>query len=80
MKFLRERAAEEEESQPEPVATSCSDTVNFPDIYTMKSSKSLVLASRDLNHVPDNIFEDAVKAGVHMVDLSSNKLTSVPRG
>ncbi|CAH2208312.1 jg410, partial [Pararge aegeria aegeria] len=46
----------------------------------MKKSQALMVPSKDLTTVPEDVFHTAVEAEVHIVDLSRNKLTSVPIG
>lgn len=52
----------------------------FPDKYMMKNSRALNLTQKELTQVPENVFEDAAAAEVHIVDISKNKLTEVPNG
>ncbi|XP_041988341.1 leucine-rich repeat-containing protein 40-like isoform X2 [Aricia agestis] len=72
MKYLRDRMCEDEED------TRCKE--EWPDKYTMRKSNSLLLVSRELTAVPDEVFRAAAAAEVHIVDLSKNKLVAVPPG
>lgn len=52
----------------------------FPDKYVMRNNKSLNLQMKDLSSIPDSVFLDAQTAEVNLIDLSKNKLTSIPNG
>ncbi|XP_050673868.1 leucine-rich repeat-containing protein 40-like isoform X2 [Leptidea sinapis] len=73
MKYLRDRMTEE-------VVCETRYAADWPDKYTMKKSQSLMLPSRDLSSVPDDVFRTASDAEVHIIDISKNKLTAVPTG
>ncbi|GAB0094855.1 leucine-rich repeat-containing protein 40 [Sergentomyia squamirostris] len=60
-----------------PVTEHC-DT--FPDRYEMERHKSLNLSLKELIDIPDSVFADAVKANVTCINLSRNKLESIPSG
>ena len=46
----------------------------------MKKSQSLMVPSKNLTTVPEDVFSAAAEAEVHIVDLSKNKLNAVPSG
>lgn len=73
MKFLRDRITEE-------ILAETRLENEWPDKYTLKKSQALMLPSRELQNVPDDVFKAAADAEVHIIDLSKNKLTSVPFG
>ncbi|XP_052739378.1 leucine-rich repeat-containing protein 40 isoform X1 [Bicyclus anynana] len=73
MKYLRDRMAEE-------IISETRLENNWPDKFTMKKSQALMVPSRELTTVPDDVFHAAAEADVHIVDMSKNKLTTVPRG
>lgn len=74
IKFLRDRIAEE-------LVTDSRQTADeWPDKYTLKKSQALMLPARDITDVPEHVFSAAVDAEVHIVDLSKNKLSTMPVG
>ncbi|KAJ2949994.1 hypothetical protein O0L34_g11326 [Tuta absoluta] len=70
MRFLRDRI----------VSESSYTEDEWPDTYTLKKSQALMLVSREISEVPEHLFESARDAEVHIVDISKNKLTSIPLG
>lgn len=46
----------------------------------MKKSQALLLPSRELITVPEDVFIAAADAEIHIVDVSKNKLKSIPNG
>ncbi|XP_063822501.1 leucine-rich repeat-containing protein 40-like isoform X2 [Ostrinia nubilalis] len=74
MKYLRDRMTDEIVSE-----TRYTDT-DWPDKYTLKKSQALMVPSRSLTSVPDDVFKAAADAEVHIIDISKNKLTAVPMG
>ncbi|CAK9797133.1 Leucine-rich repeat-containing protein 40 [Anthophora plagiata] len=57
---------------------SDTSTNNYPDKYTMQSTKLLSLAGQNLTELPQEVLENACKADVGTVDLSRNKLSALP--
>ncbi|XP_017883723.1 leucine-rich repeat-containing protein 40-like [Ceratina calcarata] len=57
---------------------SDTSTNNYPDKYTMQSTKLLSLAGKNLTELPEEVLENACKADVSTVDLSRNKLSNLP--
>ncbi|XP_073949333.1 leucine-rich repeat-containing protein 40-like isoform X1 [Choristoneura fumiferana] len=74
MKFLRDRITEEVVSETRYTESA------WPDKYTLKKSQALMVPGRELAAVPDHVFASAAEAEVHIVDISKNKLTEVPKG
>ncbi|KAK6633229.1 hypothetical protein RUM44_003830 [Polyplax serrata] len=58
----------------------CTAVNEFPDRYTMRCSRAVNLACKDLCSIPDKVFEEAVAVPCTIVDLSKNKLPVVPSG
>lgn len=81
LKFLREKL-DKTEIRDKTVTSTASVQIKqtFPNKYQMQAIKSLNLAMKELRIVSDDVFEDAKRAEVQNVDLSKNKLTSVPQG
>nr|CAD7455508.1 unnamed protein product [Timema tahoe] len=80
MKFLRQRV-EGEEGVPRPGSREgIGEVSDFPDRYTMRSCRSLNVASKELGSVPTSVFEEACEAEVTSVDLSKNCLSQMPDG
>lgn len=52
----------------------------FPDKYQLKKTRSLTLCGKALTEIPEQVFLDAVEADISIVDLSKNKLRSLPEG
>lgn len=78
LKTLRDRSGlVKSEIQP---ATIIGDNENFPDVFQMKKTHSLALGMKNLTEIPENIFIDAKEANVNNIDLSKNKLSSIPDG
>ncbi|CAL7952316.1 unnamed protein product [Xylocopa violacea] len=50
----------------------------YPDRYAMQSTKLLSLAGQNLIELPKEVLENACKADVSTVDLSRNKLSTLP--
>lgn len=46
----------------------------------MRNARSLNYSMKDLSNVPEEAFQDALWAEATSVDLSQNKLESVPNG
>ncbi|KAI4461767.1 leucine rich repeat containing protein [Holotrichia oblita] len=83
LKYLRDKLNEEELALSTVATKTFTAEVNlFPNKYTMKNSRSLNLAMKDLTtiNIPNTVFDDAVAAEVVVVDLCKNKLASVPEG
>lgn len=55
-----------------------SNFILFTYRYSMKNSKSLNLTMKDVTHIPDSVFDDALTAEVNIIDLCKNKLTALP--
>lgn len=51
---------------------------NFPDKYEMERHRTLNLSLKELVDIPQAVFEDAVAANVSCINLSRNKLSSIP--
>ncbi|CAH0407021.1 unnamed protein product [Chilo suppressalis] len=75
MKFLRDRMTEEIVSE-----TRTDKDSMWPDKYTLKKSQAFMVPGRNLSDVPDDVFKAAADAEVHIVDISKNKLTTIPVG
>ncbi|XP_045768574.1 leucine-rich repeat-containing protein 40-like [Maniola jurtina] len=73
MRYLRDRITED-------VVSETRLENNWPDKFTMKKSQALMVPSKELTSVPEDIFHTAAEAEVHIVDISKNKLTAVPQG
>lgn len=52
----------------------------FPNKYQLKKSRSLILCSKALDEIPDQVFIDAVDADINIVDFSKNKFRKIPEG
>lgn len=77
LKTLRDRSGlVKSEIQP----TIIGDNENFPDVFQMKKTHSLSMVMKNLTEIPENVFMDAKEASVNNIDLSKNKLSSVPEG
>ncbi|XP_050346693.1 leucine-rich repeat-containing protein 40-like [Nymphalis io] len=74
MKYLRDRMTDE------VVKETRVNEANWPDKYTLKKSQALMLPSKELTAIPEDVFIAAADAEVHIVDISKNKFTSVPFG
>lgn len=74
LKYLRERVSTEEPEEKEIKELA------WPDKYTMRKAQALQLCGRDLDHMPDNLYDVGVEAQVHIVDLSRNKFSSISTG
>lgn len=46
----------------------------------MRKTQSLTVSAKNLTEIPDNVFMTAQEEGVKIVDLSKNKLASLPDG
>lgn len=46
----------------------------------MRKTQSLTISGKNLAEIPDNIFMTAQEEGVKIIDLSKNKLASLPDG
>ncbi|KAG7306396.1 hypothetical protein JYU34_009026 [Plutella xylostella] len=71
MQHLRDQVQEDPTDVPQ---------AQWPDKYTLKKTQALTLVSRDLTEIPDEVVAAAADAQVYYVDLTKNKLTSVPVG
>ncbi|XP_063230366.1 leucine-rich repeat-containing protein 40-like [Bacillus rossius redtenbacheri] len=80
MRFLRETAAGPGDCLGVAGEGWPSDSPAFPDRYTMRTCQALSLAARELSAVPESVFQEALEAGVKLVDLSKNCLHQVPPG
>lgn len=82
LKFLRDNLdAEEAAKITEAKGKPCnSPTSVFPDKYVMKNTRSINLSMKELAHIPDTVFEDALKAEINIVDICRNKFVEVPKG
>lgn len=77
LKTLRDRSGlVKSEIQP----TIIGDNDNFPDVFQMKKTHSLSMVMKNLTEIPENVFLDAKEASVNNIDLSKNKLSSIPDG
>ncbi|XP_044743724.1 leucine-rich repeat-containing protein 40-like isoform X2 [Chrysoperla carnea] len=56
------------------------DSSIFPDRYSMKISRSLNIANKELSYVPDSVFEDFAQVQADTIDICKNDLTQVPNG
>ncbi|XP_068632359.1 leucine-rich repeat-containing protein 40-like [Battus philenor] len=74
MKYLRDRIAEEVDSDSRVLNNE------WPDTFTLKKSQALMLPGKDLTSVPANVFNTAANVEVHIVDISKNKFKEVPLG
>uniref|UniRef100_A0A1B0CLB2 Myb-like domain-containing protein n=2 Tax=Lutzomyia longipalpis TaxID=7200 RepID=A0A1B0CLB2_LUTLO len=75
LKILRnERVSEASTAKIEEICD------NFPDKYEMKRHRTLNLSLKELVDVPEEVFRDAVEADVSCINLSRNKLTTIPEG
>ncbi|RZC39469.1 leucine-rich repeat-containing protein 40-like [Asbolus verrucosus] len=81
LKYLKEKLDDEEiENIPKLSNSRTHEPKIFPDRYTMKHSRSLNLALKQLTSVPDDVFKEAKIAEVTIADFCKNKLTLVPEG
>ncbi|KAF5301199.1 hypothetical protein FQR65_LT08934 [Abscondita terminalis] len=82
LKYLREKFDSETHSSEFQIkeVPSTVNVYSFPDKYVMSHSRTLSLGMQNLSAVPNNVFEDAKKAEVTVVDLCKNKFASVPEG
>lgn len=78
LKTLRDRNTDRGKVKVEQVATI--PKKEFPDIYDLKKTRSLTVCGKGLTEIPENVFEDAKKAEISVIDLSKNKLPSLPDG
>lgn len=78
LKTLRDRNTDGGKVKVEQVATI--PKKDFPDIYDLKKTRSLTVCGKGLAEIPENVFEDARKAEISVIDLSKNKLATLPEG
>ncbi|XP_053666913.1 leucine-rich repeat-containing protein 40 [Anopheles marshallii] len=85
LKTLRERDGTKGKVEAKPGTTVVKNTLfsegsTFPDVYQMRKGRALIVCSKGLIDIPEAVFLDALEACVYNVDISKNKLTSVPSG
>uniref|UniRef100_A0A2M3Z5X9 Putative leucine-rich repeat protein n=1 Tax=Anopheles braziliensis TaxID=58242 RepID=A0A2M3Z5X9_9DIPT len=56
------------------------EAATFPDVYQMRKGRALIVSSKGLVDMPEQVFCDAREAAVYNVDVSKNKLAEVPAG
>jgi len=53
-------------------------TPPLPDKFTMGTSKTMMLAGKDLNEIPETTVQEAAEAGVNAINASKNQFTHLP--
>uniref|UniRef100_A0A182FGB9 Disease resistance R13L4/SHOC-2-like LRR domain-containing protein n=1 Tax=Anopheles albimanus TaxID=7167 RepID=A0A182FGB9_ANOAL len=87
LKTLRERDGPRQSNGRSAEASAASskggffeEAATFPDVYQMRKGRALIVSSKALVDIPDQVFCDAREAAVYNVDVSKNKLAEVPAG
>lgn len=84
MKMLRDRCRQQPNDEAVKVKSAAhigaDDDSTFPDQFQMRKSRALTAVGKSLTDVPDSVLQLAQEEQVATVDLSKNKLATVPDG
>ena len=81
LKMLRDRSTDDDSTiDVKHVATIGQDENVFPDRFQMSRTRTLSIPMKNLTDIPDSVFMTAQVESVNVIDLSKNKLSTIPEG